>query len=326
MRNIREKKESIFSFGKRGDIGIEEVVKIIIAIAVLIILVVLFTTLMKVITGNLKADQAKNTLNNLVYEIEKLKDGQEKEFLVEGPVGWFLWTNQEKLCFFPYSCLKTTALSKNLDFNAFDAQLLSNCPTEFCNNIGKIDIPYNSIYFEGGTKIGLILQKYTPLGFISYYIPGSSLLTQVDMDKSILIGGGDISMPQQIKLRKAVGTVNLIHIPDGEKYLLMNNLIEQINSLNLNEKKTFNFEEAVGKYLISADNDKILCLCDKAYDKDHLNECDKNGLCIFAEVSMKLSGNSKKDYLEIASSSKVLTMEKVGSDASVVTISNPKAP
>jgi len=84
---------------KGSSLPVEEIVKIIIGVGVFIFILFVIFTLSKLVMGNLQEEQARNTLDNIVYEISKLDDGQTKEIIIESPKDWALIGRGKELCF-----------------------------------------------------------------------------------------------------------------------------------------------------------------------------------------------------------------------------------
>jgi len=82
-----------------GTLAVEEIVKLVIGIGVFIFILFILFALGKIVTSNLKEEQAKNTLDNIVYEIGKLQNGEKSSVIIESPVKWMLVSNESKLCF-----------------------------------------------------------------------------------------------------------------------------------------------------------------------------------------------------------------------------------
>jgi len=82
-----------------GTLAVEEIVKLVIGIGVFIFILFILFALGKIVASNLKEEQAKNTLDNIVYEARKLDIGSTKEMLLEGPKGWTLMMKDKDLCF-----------------------------------------------------------------------------------------------------------------------------------------------------------------------------------------------------------------------------------
>lgn len=85
---------------KRGStLAMEEVVKFILGVIVIVFLLLLAFELFKIIYSNVEKEQAENTLENIVYQIERLELGNTTDFLIEGPKDWILVDIENKLCF-----------------------------------------------------------------------------------------------------------------------------------------------------------------------------------------------------------------------------------
>ena len=66
------------------------VVKVVIGVLCLIILVFLFVAIYNMFFRNSALEKAKTNLRDLVFQIEGLKDGQEINYMVLGPNGWYV--------------------------------------------------------------------------------------------------------------------------------------------------------------------------------------------------------------------------------------------
>lgn len=82
-----------------GTLAVEEIVKLVIGIGVFIFILFILFALGKIVASNLKEQQARNTLDNIIYEIEKMTEGQIKEVLIESPKDWALMGRNKEICF-----------------------------------------------------------------------------------------------------------------------------------------------------------------------------------------------------------------------------------
>jgi hypothetical protein len=82
-----------------GTLAVEEIVKLVIGIGVFIFILFILFALGKIVASNLKEEQARNTLDTIVYEIGKMTDGQTKEVFIESPKGWVIMANNTEVCF-----------------------------------------------------------------------------------------------------------------------------------------------------------------------------------------------------------------------------------
>jgi len=127
----------------RGMLAIDEVIKIVLGVAVFIFILILLFAFGRMVGNTLHEEQAKNTLDNLVYEIGKLTDGQIKEIIIESPKDWALMGRNKELCFcgissalYPlttevqtsavldksFSVCKQTGICKNVNFELLFSQ------------------------------------------------------------------------------------------------------------------------------------------------------------------------------------------------------------
>jgi hypothetical protein len=116
---------------KRGStLAMEEVVKMILGIIALIILVMLLGSFIKMFIGNAEKEKATKTMDDFEYFVNNLKEGEAKEFLVEGPTGWaWVEASSKEICF----CKLThNVLSRKGDSFAQDRSAFITT----CKNIG----------------------------------------------------------------------------------------------------------------------------------------------------------------------------------------------
>jgi len=142
--------------GKRGStLAMEEVVKFILGVIIVIFLIFLAVELFNIISSNVEKEQAKNTLENIVYQIEKAKTGETNALLVESPVQWLFVSNKTSLCIcnVPASAFVSKKLGKDELFSMCSA--LSVCVqfelevniTSYCN---LRDLDKGSMWYSSG--------------------------------------------------------------------------------------------------------------------------------------------------------------------------------
>jgi len=84
---------------KRGStLSVEEVVKLVLGIMALVILMLLFVALLNIFIAHTKQQQAKSTIENIQYEVNRANEGETKEILVESPEDWILLFEGNRIC------------------------------------------------------------------------------------------------------------------------------------------------------------------------------------------------------------------------------------
>lgn len=84
---------------KRGTLSVDEIVKLILGLAVFIFILFILFGIYNIVSGSLKQQQAKTALDNIVYEIGNLSDGGSKEILIESPKDWVFLGRGKKVCY-----------------------------------------------------------------------------------------------------------------------------------------------------------------------------------------------------------------------------------
>lgn len=143
---------SIIMLNKRGDLGTEEIVKIVLAIAVFVVIIILAVALIKIVNSNLKQEQAESTLERLVFEIDRIGYADKEVFLIDGPKDWFLFirndtSDNKTLCICPH---RDTTYRNQIDLlvclNSVDLCKKTKYSLDFFGENIKylqiIDIPY----------------------------------------------------------------------------------------------------------------------------------------------------------------------------------------
>ncbi len=74
---------------KFGDFNIEQFLKIVISVLVIVLLVVLAFKLYGIFSQDTEKQQAKEHLENIGEIIDGLDDGEQKEYLLNSPKGWY---------------------------------------------------------------------------------------------------------------------------------------------------------------------------------------------------------------------------------------------
>lgn len=96
---------------KRGMLAVDEIIKLVLGVAVFIFILFLGYSFVKTIIGNHQEEQAMNTLERIVYEVNKGVPGEEIEFLIESPSKWMFVAEGNKIC----ACPASKNLFPNLD-------------------------------------------------------------------------------------------------------------------------------------------------------------------------------------------------------------------
>jgi hypothetical protein len=159
-----------------GTLAVEEIVKLVIGIGVLIFILFILFALGKIVTSSLKEEQAKNTLDNIVFEIEKANKNNidstsiasSFNIIVEGPKKWILIYNQsDNLCICDWVLVfedidkKSTASllegkGSNMDYNLRESCIrLGTCKKvspsyispSSCNGLGLNILSIDSCFF-----------------------------------------------------------------------------------------------------------------------------------------------------------------------------------
>lgn len=127
---------------KRGMLAIDEIVKLIIGICVLIFIIFLLFAFGGMVSSSFRQEQAKNTLDNIVYEINKVNlenirtnhSAGSFEFLVESPKDWIIMYNNSNQI-----CICDSKLVKNymkLNIGQFDSVKTQYEVHNSCVNLG----------------------------------------------------------------------------------------------------------------------------------------------------------------------------------------------
>ena len=84
-------------------IVLPEVLRIIIAVACIILLVYIAAKLYTILTRNHELEQAKSNLETIVSKANSLKEGESYEYMITGPKGWRImaYSNEKKVCICP---------------------------------------------------------------------------------------------------------------------------------------------------------------------------------------------------------------------------------
>lgn len=75
---------------KKGEITLEELIKLILAVAGIAVLLLLAFNLYKMFSVKTEAEQAKIHLERIEKSLKKMNEGQTIEYLLTGPKGWYL--------------------------------------------------------------------------------------------------------------------------------------------------------------------------------------------------------------------------------------------
>lgn len=75
---------------KKGEMTLEELIKLILAVAGIAVLLLLAFNLYKMFSVKTEAEQAKIHLERIEKSLKKMNDGQTIEYLLTGPKGWYL--------------------------------------------------------------------------------------------------------------------------------------------------------------------------------------------------------------------------------------------
>lgn len=178
---------------KRGDLSIEELVKLILGALVLVAIIVLLAQLVKIAHSNVQAEQANNTMNKLEYEIQRwnLPEGMEKEFLVESPVNYFIWAFNSKACICPKDFLSNSDIlkSNNKESDIFkvcssSGFCISNINAEmFSGQVGSMDSsgrPFDTQMMCPGYLSHCVVIKTVPLFLKLKNESGKILISAID--------------------------------------------------------------------------------------------------------------------------------------------------
>lgn len=195
---------------KRGTLSVEEIVKLILGIAVFIFILLILFGVYNIVSGSLKEQQAKTVLNNIVYESGKMAVDETKEIIIESPKAWTIVKKENQLCF----CEKIVGIScsgKNVcvDLNAYVSSSCSLVGTlgvtgglscvyvnsvplkiyltkEFGDRIEIDSLPYNPNGLTSSKYVGTISSLNANEKFRDFVVKYIS--TKLDLDKQNLIG------------------------------------------------------------------------------------------------------------------------------------------
>lgn len=108
----------------------KEFLGILIAVICLVLLVMFAGKLYGIFIKKTPADQAKETLNQIVAKIDSLDEGENSSYMVVSPINWVLMSNGEKLCICSFE-------DKDFDFFKSSRNVAFwTCAEEgFCENI-----------------------------------------------------------------------------------------------------------------------------------------------------------------------------------------------
>jgi hypothetical protein len=98
-------------------IVLPEVLRIIIAVACIILLVYIAAKLYTILTRNHELEQAKSNLETIVSKANSLKEGESYEYMITGPKGWRImaYSNEKKVCICPaYESDRDKEIQQNL--------------------------------------------------------------------------------------------------------------------------------------------------------------------------------------------------------------------
>lgn len=265
---------------KKGMLAIDEIIKLVLGIAVFIFILFILFAFGKIVSNSLREEQAQRTLENVVYEISKLPETDDKDLVIEGPTGWFFYSHADNFCFLPMSCLellnKSSLLSKEEVAAGID-NIIPICKSSgFCNSNMNVTIPYDYIDY----KTGSILNYY------AQYLFGSSELVMADIFHSLLICEGIV--PQTIKIRKLNNVTTMIGVPSTKELSLIVSIITKANELPVGNSADLSLVGAEKEYLssarISGQTINLICLCSS---KDKI-VCEKSGLCMVSGINLVL--------------------------------------
>jgi len=128
---------------KRGTLSVEEIVKLILGLAVFIFILFILFGVYNIVSGSLKEQQAKTALENIVYEINKLESGASKEVIIESPKGWALLGRGNKVC---YCALQSSMYPLKADVGTSTNYLDKNI--ELCGKSGVCQTVEDEVLFS----------------------------------------------------------------------------------------------------------------------------------------------------------------------------------
>ncbi len=179
---------------KRGTLSVEEIVKLILGVAVFIFILFILFGVYNIVSGSLKEQQAKIALENIIYEIKNLSDGDSKEVLIESPKGWALVGRGKKVCYCaPQSSMYPLKTDVGTSTNYLDNNL------KVCEKYGVCQIIEDEALFSSLLNTcmpsGVTLKKLSD----SYlkYIPDCIYVSQVPFILVISRVGKTISFAQK---------------------------------------------------------------------------------------------------------------------------------
>ena len=97
LASIFNPRMKITKKNNRGDFTVEQILKIVLAVAGIAILIILMYSLYGVFTSKSKSEQAKALLQQLKEKIDGMKEGQEDEFFITAPKDWAIISSPD-LC------------------------------------------------------------------------------------------------------------------------------------------------------------------------------------------------------------------------------------
>lgn len=291
---------------KRGMLAVDEIIKLILGVAVFIFILFVLFFFGKMVSNTLHEEQAKNVLDNLVYELKGLKEGQDKLILIEGPAEWFFYSHANKLCFLPYSCLSQLTKDQLLTPEQIDAgmdNVIPLCQSQgSCSTIEGVSIPYDYINYKTGYVINYLAQ-------IAF---GSSELVRADIFHALLIGKKTI--PQTVQIRNVNNKFSIRNVPSTKELPLMNSLISTAKGLQIGGSSKLDFSGAEKRYLSAYNTESnlyLICLCGNI-DK---NICNRDGLCTISELKLILSSS-----IRMPSTNPMLSVTRDSADSFSVTL------
>lgn len=277
---------------KRGMLAVDEIIKLVLGVAVFIFILFILFFFGKMVGNTLHEEQAKNALDNLVYELKGLKDGQSKEILIEGPKDWMLLQipSTDKICICPADYLSKIGNKEDIDTNRLysycSASAVKCLEVKGVSNLGGLN---NFVRDQSTLKNSVCYTKYLVPSF-HYFYP---------IDKCILFS----FIPMTIKVNNVQGVLTILPVDKVSLTKLANldSFSKAINNLKDGETITHDLSGFKDKNIYVAQDKIWICTPPKFYLNDNfLIRCSNEGNSTFVrrELNLSISGGKTKEFTD----------------------------
>jgi len=223
---------------------VDEVLRMLIAVAVIIILIILATKLYGIFTTKSDLEQAKSTLKEIKVIVERLKEGESEEYFLLSPHNWIVVELENKLCLCSPKRVKSLFNEHRLNQ---DCEELS-----FCEDINVL---IDSVCYKG--------DKYTHFEGIT--IPSCIL---VDLEKIFIIkeSGGIIIKSTKTLETEEIFEESLDFKGDSDDSIL--ELSTKLMNNDFDKKYKSEIKVLLEKFFKDSDKTWIFQICDALYNNE----------------------------------------------------------